>query len=1013
LANRKWALRCTAVLIVSLLSVGFYLLRRDPHSVGRIQELVKPAYNAQRPGGGRLFNTPYTAPGRSAEARANIGKAEILLLNVPESDTRRLNAQGLVYLANGDWEKFANGLYPRLPAQQRTEAATLNNLGASFLALSEENPTYLINALDAFERAAAADPKAEEPLFNLVIINKKLHFLKRADEAFRRYSTIDKDSPWHRELAIAAKIDEESIHDQLTLAADNHDAAELQRLFEANPELCRRIALQYSTLNEPESPALLRFIANQMEARYGDKTFSAMIEPLFGPDHDTIVAIREFVNEGATMFQAGAHEESLAPYAQAERLLTRTNSTFDRLWIDLNKADTLIKLGKFAASRQAIVQVVESARKNRFVWIAARALSIFGSTTKLTDSYAELLDRLSESDRTFAAIDAPHDRVRVLYYLSAYRHGAGDEEGALRLALECLLLVDNDRDAPVRLSTMDYLIGTILYRRGLSDRGLLFAKEAVEQAKRATYPRYEAATATVVAELYESESQDSLADQYIKIAQDAVSRMPISLERRRAELSLDLAKARLLVNQKKYKDAESLLQETLDIYSQQPFPATELLSQSFMLSARAYAETGRINEAAKKFNEAIDVVENDDEYLKTVTFDDQRRQLYDSAITFELNNGSLENAWKYVQKYRAKLFLEFLAAFDPKFDQTRAKLDPYEVQQRTPKDTQIVEYVLLKDKLLIWVISDNLFAMRPVEINRAALEDKVQTALRKLREEGDVDLLLADLGQILIGPVADLLDPSRVLVVIPDRALNGLPFEALRRPGKNQYLIEEFPIVESPSLTYFLAGAPNITPQRRDAIVAFGSQNGGASELRELSALKGIYSSAQLYSGQKVDKSTFLAEMNKATIFHYAGHSVTDAVDPLRSSILLDGNRSGPNSVTAVDISQQRLPNNAVVILSSCDSSVGNSRDGIGMRGLTSAFLIGGASAVVGSLWQVEEASTADLMIRFHRAFANSSVPVAKALRQAQLSIIHSSPVPPNPYYWSGFVVTGNFKALR
>src|SRR4029077_10254865 len=184
-------------------------------------------------------------------------------------------------------------------------------------------------------------------------------------------------------------------------------------------------------------------------------------------------------------------------------------------------------------------------------------------------------------------------------------------------------------------------------------------------------------------------------------------------------------------------------------------------------------------------------------------------------------------------------------------------------------------------------------------------------------------------------------------------------------------------------------------------------------EIKELAAIKGIYLRTTMAAGSRVDKSSFLAAMNKAAVFHYAGHSVTDAVDPLRSAILLDGNRSGPNSVTAIDISQQRLANNAVVILSSCDSSVGNSRDGIGVRGLTSAFLIGGAGSGVGSLWPVAASSTAQLMIRFHRAFAGSPMPVAKALRQAQLTFLQSFPGKSHPYYWSGFVVTGNFSALH
>jgi CHAT domain-containing protein len=101
---------------------------------------------------------------------------------------------------------------------------------------------------------------------------------------------------------------------------------------------------------------------------------------------------------------------------------------------------------------------------------------------------------------------------------------------------------------------------------------------------------------------------------------------------------------------------------------------------------------------------------------------------------------------------------------------------------------------------------------------------------------------------------------------------------------------------------------------------------------------------------------------------------------------------------------------NSVVILASCDSSVGNSRDGIGMRGLTSAFLISGAGSVVGSLWLVESQSTSQLVIDFHRNFAEDKMPVAASLRNAQLALIKEGK---HPYEWSGFVVTGNLSALR
>src|SRR5205823_10064094 len=130
---------------------------------------------------------------------------------------------------------------------------------------------------------------------------------------------------------------------------------------------------------------------------------------------------------------------------------------------------------------------------------------------------------------------------------------------------------------------------------------------------------------------------------------------------------------------------------------------------------------------------------------------------------------------------------------------------------------------------------------------------------------------------------------------------------------KRKYHIQESPVTNHPNLHHLLLA--NATQPRRDGIIGFGSQNGDSSELKELAALAGIYPKSQMFGGREVNKANFLAAMTKAAVFHYAGHSATDAVDPLRSSILLDGNRFGPNTVTAVDIAQQRLPNNGVVIL--------------------------------------------------------------------------------------------------
>jgi CHAT domain-containing protein len=1001
-----------AVAIVTFAgSVGLHFAR-DASSDAEIQRLTENAYNRRRPGGGRLAGAAYTPreaadSGETAQPDSTaLARAQILLLLQPDSPKRRA-LQGQVYLAAGEWRKFID-LTESSP--QSDSAATANNLGVSYLALSSDDAPCLIKALEAFQDASRMDPGAAEPLFNLVLVYRMLRFSKLAEETLHRYSNIDARSPWLADLLQTPDNDKALAQLQETI---QHRRGDAERLFLNDPMLYRYLAMQQGLSGELEQPDALRFVADQTVTLYQDRTIAAMLAPLFTTDRDATLALRRTVKEGAKRHTEGKFAEALQLYSQAEQLAEQTQSTFDRVWVQVNKADTQIRMAQFKEGGGTVSKVIAIAEENDLPWIKAKALSLYGSTLRLTSTYSEMLDRLAEADTEFIRIGTPQDRIRVLYYLAIYRHMAGDQDEALKFAVQCLRLID-DSDR-VRISTLDWLLGSILYRRGMTEESLIFAQEAVEQSRGGPYANgIEFVASSTLAEFYEDTSNPKRAEEFLRIAEQAFEKVPEG-DRIRAELILGIAKAKTKISQKRYEEAEALLQRNLNIYFKQPFQATPMLSQSLMLLAGVYAEIGRNDDAARNFADAIDVVEKDDEYLKSevlrIKFDDERRNLYDSAIAFEFNHGSPDSAWTDLQSYRAKLFLEFLAAFNPNIQTVRGHLNRLDIQRRIPKDTQIVEYALLKDRLLIWVVSDKLFTTRSVAVGRAEIESKVRAVLQKLRAEEDVDGLLVDLGTILIDPVAEVLDPNRTLTIIPDRALHGLPFGALKKSGTMHYLIQDFGVVISPSLTHFLT--TKAARPVRDSIVGFGSQNGGASEFKELTALGQIYTNASTFVGHDVNKPAFLDGLSNSHVFHYAGHSATDAADPLRSSILLDGNRSGPNSVTAVDISQQRLPDNAVVILSSCDSSVGNSRDGIGVRGLTSAFLVGGAGSVVGSLWPVEASSTADLMIRFHRAFAKSGLPVAISLREAQLAFLKAFPEKSHPYYWSGFVVTGNLSALR
>jgi CHAT domain-containing protein len=217
------------------------------------------------------------------------------------------------------------------------------------------------------------------------------------------------------------------------------------------------------------------------------------------------------------------------------------------------------------------------------------------------------------------------------------------------------------------------------------------------------------------------------------------------------------------------------------------------------------------------------------------------------------------------------------------------------------------------------------------------------------------------------------------------------------------------PIFESPSVTYLLSENGGKPPD--SAHVAFGSRTYDAFTNAELNTIHDLEPDIRMNSGPDVTRPAFLKALHESSLFYYAGHSVFDMKNAIQSEILLDGSRSGPNTVSASDIMQQRITRNATIILSSCETSLGNSIDGAGIGGLTSAFLVGGAGSVVGSIWPVESSSTMQLMSSAFEFLVRKHRSVVDSLQAAQIRLIHSSPFA-HPYYWSGFMVTGNISAM-
>ncbi|MGQ0703555.1 MAG: CHAT domain-containing protein, partial [Gemmatimonadales bacterium] len=148
-------------------------------------------------------------------------------------------------------------------------------------------------------------------------------------------------------------------------------------------------------------------------------------------------------------------------------------------------------------------------------------------------------------------------------------------------------------------------------------------------------------------------------------------------------------------------------------------------------------------------------------------------------------------------------------------------------------------------------------------------------------------------------------------------------------------------------------------------------------------------------------------------IIHFATHGLLNSVDPELSGIVLslvdESGRPQDGFLRLHEIFNLTLPAE-LIVLSACQTGLGQEIEGEGLVGLTRGFMYAGTPRVVASLWKVDDKATADLMKHFYQGMLGPrKLRPAEALRAAQLAVAgqkrwHS------PYYWAGFVLQGEWR---
>lgn len=153
-------------------------------------------------------------------------------------------------------------------------------------------------------------------------------------------------------------------------------------------------------------------------------------------------------------------------------------------------------------------------------------------------------------------------------------------------------------------------------------------------------------------------------------------------------------------------------------------------------------------------------------------------------------------------------------------------------------------------------------------------------------------------------------------------------------------------------------------------------------------------------------------ELGQYRIIHFSTHGLLDSRHPELSGLVLslfdEEGHPEEGFLRLNEIYNLHL-NADLVVLSACQTGLGKEVWGEGLMGLVRGFMYAGSPRVVASLWQVDDAATAELMKRFYRGMFQEKLPPSAALRAAQIDMLKRRHWQA-PYYWSAFVLQGEWK---
>lgn len=463
------------------------------------------------------------------------------------------------------------------------------------------------------------------------------------------------------------------------------------------------------------------------------------------------------------------------------------------------------------------------------------------------------------------------------------------------------------------------------------------------------------------------------------------------------------------------------------IFTAQQQGTAEVLYLRQWQIGRLFKALGQIDLALTAFREAVFTLRSlDHEFLTNCetrsgfSFQESVQPVYFGLAELLLEQASLlEKEGKKAEResylLEARETIELLKAAelrdyfqDPCLGEYQAKSKPLE---GISDSTAIIYIITLPDRIKLLLSLSGEISNFSVQADAQTFHEEVYLFRKGLENRTTREYLphAQKLYHWLIEPIEKVLVEKKIntLVLVTEGDLRKIPLAALY--DGRYFLIEKFALANTLGL--------NLTdprPIKREGILTLLA---GLTEpvqgytalpkvAQELEAVKGLYQ-GKLLLNQDLTIQNLKKELEESSynIVHLASHAEFRAEAKETHLLAWDSQISMDDLSLLVGIGKFRPKPVELLILSACQTAVGDEKAALGLAGVA---VKAGARSALATLWRVDDSASAELMIEFYQQLRDSSISKARALQLAQIKILKDEHFR-HPCYWSPFLLIGNW----